>query len=177
MNVFQLSEAVRFLDDLLFWVQCPDPNGQTTQDSWRNAMLERMEELLVDHVDYRSISPRIRNLIHTLNGNPFPDFLKVPFVEVQGIRDDLRNELHQVDRPKSTPNPVPVQEQEIITKPQLKVLLKKFGLADAVDNWNNKEDGFPLTLDPKAKPKPYLRSEVAAWLLRKKQITLPANSP
>lgn len=174
MNAWQLIEAIRFLEDLLFWVQCPDPNGQTTQDSWRTSTLARMEELLVDHVDYRSISPRIRTLIHTLNGNPFPEFLRSPFVEVQEIRDDLRNELHELDRPKSTSIPVPVQE--IITKPQLKVLLKKHALADAVDNWNNKDDGFPLPLDPKAKPKPYLRSEVEAWLLRKKHITLPSNS-
>jgi hypothetical protein len=60
-------------------------------------------------------------LIHTLNGNPFPEFLKSPFVEVEKIRDDLQKELDrldEIDEPKGSPIPVPIQQQAIITKPE-----------------------------------------------------------
>jgi hypothetical protein len=85
--------------------------------------------------------------------------------DLRSTLDGIIETLEQVLKEDTKP--------ETITKPQLKVLLKKDGLADAVDNWNNKDDGFPLPQESKVKTKPYLRSEVAAWLLSRKGVTLP----
>jgi hypothetical protein len=85
--------------------------------------------------------------------------------DLRSTLDGIIETLEQVLKEDTKP--------ETITKPQLKVLLKKDGLADAVDNWNNKDDGFPLPQESKAKTKTYLRSEVAAWLLSRKGVTLP----
>lgn len=88
-----LASDIAFLNDLLFWWSYPD-HAHASQRDWLIAMMERANEHInrLDSKHRQQVGPKIRELIHILNGsNPLPEAGRASFLVVEKHLENLCN--------------------------------------------------------------------------------------